>query len=366
LAARLLGDRNEDKGPESRLPKEIAVSIVIATYDRPDDLRKCLAALQSQATRRKVEVVVVDNHPASGMTPPIVKEFEGVKLVTEAKKGLSYARNAGIVASHGELVICTDDDTIAPPGWIDLLLRPFAQETIMAVTGNVLPLEQETEAQVLFEMYGGLGRGIARWFVNGDWFRSFRGAVPTWKLGGTANAAFRRSLFTHPSIGLFDEKLGAGMPTGCSEDTYMFYKILKANFTIAYDPDAYVWHRHRRDRAALRNQLYNYSKGHIAYHLLTFLQDGDFRALVRLGIQLPRIYAARMRASITGRSAYPVSLIVLEMFGNLMGPWALVQSWCRVRRENRTSFRSNTPSGYEYEALHLRRPGDSSPRHHEP
>ena len=44
-----------------------------------------------------------------------------------------------------------------------------------------------------------------------------------------------------------DEALGAGMPTGCSEDTYLFYKILKAGYTLVYEPSADVWHRHRRD-----------------------------------------------------------------------------------------------------------------------
>ena len=38
------------------------------------------------------------------------------------------------------------------------------------------------------------------------------------RLGATANAAFRRSIFFDPAIGLLDEALGAGMPTGCSED----------------------------------------------------------------------------------------------------------------------------------------------------
>ena len=74
-----------------------------------------------------------------------------------------------------------------------------------------------------------------------------RGAVPTWKLGATANAAFRAAIFSDPAIGVLDEALGAGMPTGCSEDTYLFYRILKAGHTIVYEPAAWVWHEHRRD-----------------------------------------------------------------------------------------------------------------------
>ena len=62
--------------------------------------------------------------------------------------------------------------------------------------------------------------------------RRCRRAVPTWRIGSTANAAFRASIFSDPRIGLMDEALGAGMPTGCSEDTYLFYKVLRAGYRI--------------------------------------------------------------------------------------------------------------------------------------
>ena len=57
------------------------------------------------------------------------------------------------------------------------------------------------------------------------------------------------------------------MPTGCSEDTYAFYRVLRAGYAIAYEPAAFVWHRHRADMRSLRRQIYSYAKGHTAYHL---------------------------------------------------------------------------------------------------
>jgi O-antigen biosynthesis protein len=98
----------------------------------------------------------------------------------------------------------------------------------MIVTGNVLPIELETSAQKLFEVYGGLQRGFERRQVDRNWFESFkRHAVPTWRLGATANAAFRASLFSDPQIGLLDEALGPGTPTGCGEDIYLFLEPLR-------------------------------------------------------------------------------------------------------------------------------------------
>jgi GT2 family glycosyltransferase len=316
-----------------QLPLDVPVSIVIPTCNRPDDLRRCLDALQRQQPVRRRDIVVIDNRPGPGSpTPAVVREFPGVRLIEEHRPGLSYARNAGFSAATGDILIAIDDDVVVSEGWLERLVAPFVRPEVMSVTGHVLPLELETQSQCEFEAYGGLGKGFNRFEVDGEWFRAVRGAVPTWNLGATANAAFRASIFHDPRIGMLDEALGAGMPTGCSEDTYLFYRILKAGHTIVYDPSAYVWHRHRRDGVALRHQIRCYSKGHVAYHLTTLLRDRDRRALVRLGYSLPKTYLRRTWARLRGRSDYPLNLIVTEIAGTLAGPWALWQSRRRVRR----------------------------------
>jgi len=321
------------------LPSDVSVSVVVATYDRPDDLRICLRHLMAQESPRQVEIVVVDNNPDSGLTPAVVAEFPKVVLMSEPRKGLAYARNAGFIASTGDIAIATDDDVTMPPNWIEKLVAPFGQPDVMIVTGNVLPLELETISQRFFETYGGLGRGFKPLEVGSDWFfKSFRHhAVPTWSLGATANAAFRASIFSHPKIGLMDEALGPGMPSGVGEDTYLFYKVLKASYTLVYEPTAYVWHKHRRDIPALRRQLYNYSKGHVAYHLTTLLRDRDLRALMHLAVDMPRSYMQRIKARLRGRSEYPLSLLLLEIAGNLAGPWSLWQSRQRVKCEGHSN-----------------------------
>lgn len=332
LAHRLAPEPASGAATCTTLPDDVSVSVVIATRDRPADLSRCLESLFAQRTSRRVQVVVVDNYPASGQTKSVVARFPAVTLVEEIRGGLSYARNRGIAAATGDIIICTDDDVVCPPEWLDRLLAPFRRSDVMVVTGNVLPLEMETEAQRLFEWYGGLGRGFARLEADADWFRRGRRAAPTWELGCTANAAFRAHIFADPAIGPMDEALGAGTPTGCSEDTYVFYRVLKAGYAVAYSPDAYVWHRHRATMAALRKQIYSYSKGHVAYQLTTWLRDGDARALVRLFYELPLIYLRRGAHRLRGRSDYPLSFIALEILGNIAGPLALWQSRRRVRR----------------------------------
>ena len=336
LLAPAAGDDGEAASPAVLRP-DVSVSVVVATCDRPTDLARCLESLVMQRTPRPLEIIVVDNHPASGVTAPVVAGFPGVRLVDEPRGGLSYARNAGILAAAGDIVATTDDDAVCAPEWVERLVAPFERDEVMVVTGNVLPIELETEAQRLFEAYGGLGRGFTPFAADREWFLGHRRAAPTWDLGCTANAAFRAAVFRDPEMGLMDEALGAGTPTGCSEDTYLFYRVLKAGCTIAYEPGAVVWHRHRSSMQALRKQIYSYSKGHVAYHLTTWLVDGDRRALVRLLYELPRTYARRTYQRARGRSDYPFRFIALEIAGNLAGPWALWRSRRRVRRLGRSA-----------------------------
>ncbi|GFE71018.1 glycosyltransferase [Chroococcus sp. FPU101] len=330
----------ENLSTDTRLPDHISVSIVVATYDRPDDLSKCLSSLISQETSRKVEIIVVDNHPASGLTPPALKQFSDVILVKESRQGVAYARNAGIVESTGNIVVTIDDDVTMAPTWLENLISPFARPDVMAVTGNVLPRELNTDSQRLFEQYGsgGLSRGFNRWEANSfvfehSWFYS----VPTWELGGTANAAFRAKIFNNPEIGLEDEALGPGMPSGVGEDIYAFYKILKAGYTIIYQPSAVVWHKHRTTMKALRRQLFNYSKGIISYHLTTFLHDGDWRGLIAAVFGLPMWQLKRIKERFQRRCPHPIPMILLEFWGNLSGPWSLWISRQRVKRQGKST-----------------------------
>lgn len=326
-------DEQTGAARDAMLPRAVSVSVVVATRDRPGELRDCLRSLTAQETPRAFDVIVVDNNPASGITPRVVADFPAVRLVREPRAGVSYARNAGISASDAEIVVTVDDDVVAPPRWLEKLLAPFARRDVEIVTGNVLPLEPESITSQLFEAYGGLGRGDAAFEVGREWFDRFKlRAVPTWQLGGTANAAFRARLFTGEGIGPMNVSLGPGTPTGVGEDTYLFYRALKAGHTIRYEPAAFVRHRHRRDLASLRRQIFNYSKGHVAYHLTTLIDDRDLRALARLALALPATHAWRILRRLPRRSERQMLLLSLvEVAGNLAGPWSL---W-RARRASR-------------------------------
>jgi glycosyltransferase involved in cell wall biosynthesis len=309
-----------------------SVSVVLATLDRPDDLRICLTALAAQQYDGRLEIVVVDNAPGSGLTPPVAAGFPGVRVVAETRRGLSYARNAGLRAASGDILATTDDDVTMANDWVAQLAAPFVRPDVALVTGNILAGELDTAAQQHFETYGGLGRGYARREFDRAWLLGSWAAAPTWELGATANAAVRARVVRRPDVGMLPEWLGPGTPTGVGEDTYLFYRILLAGWTAVYEPSAFVWHRHRREERALRRQLYAYSSGHVAYLVSLWLEHRDPRGLARAAVHLPVHHLRTVTRWLRGNRGWPASLIATEIAGNLAAPWLLWRSRRRARR----------------------------------
>jgi GT2 family glycosyltransferase len=325
--------RVQTLSPVSPVTKHPSATLVITTCDRPAELRRCLQSVTTLPTSRPLQIVVVDNRPHTGAAASVVREFPGVEWIGESRRGSSYARNAGIAAARGDFVAMLDDDMEATPGWLEALLAPFDRADVMVVTGNTLPARLETRAERLFDLYGGFSRGFHRREFNEDWFHQRRWrAVPTWQLGGSGNAAFRRELFSRREVGAFSPLLGAGVPTGVGEDTKLFYDVLHAGFVIVYEPAAVAWHHHRVTMPELRRQLYAYSRGHVAYHLTTFIDRRDRRALVRIFAELPLAFLRRVWARLRRKSAYPLGLLAVEFAGTLAGPWSLWRAHRRARR----------------------------------
>jgi O-antigen biosynthesis protein len=314
-----------------QLPLSVPVSVIITTCDRPEDLHNCLQALTHQQSPRQFEIVVADNRPHSGITKPVVDAYAGVRYVAEPRPGGAYGRNAAIVASTGEIVITVDDDVTVPPDWVEKLLAPLVRPEVMVVMGHVLPIAMDTPAQDYFEKYrGGLGNGFQRFEVDGEWMQSFTyGAPPIGQLGVSANAAFRSTVFADPAMGLMDEVLGPGMPTVGGEENYLVYKILRAGYTMVYEPDAYVWHRHRRDLPGLYRQVAGHMKGGAAFHWAIWFQEKDVRGLKQMIWHMPKyLLEQRVIDRLLGKHDTPWKIIWYEItgyFGGLPSYWQSVK-----------------------------------------
>lgn len=91
------------------------MSVMIATLNRPDDVARAVRSARAQSWER-IEVVVVDD----GSDPPIEPEGVDHLLRNDRNLGICGARNAGIRAARGSLVVQLDDDAVfASPSEIE-------------------------------------------------------------------------------------------------------------------------------------------------------------------------------------------------------------------------------------------------------
>lgn len=260
------------------------ISIVICTRDRGEALAECLRSVTAQRSAPG-EIIVVDNSE-DGNAGPICERFPEVRHVHEPRPGLSAARNTGIRASRGDIVAFTDDDVELHPGWTSEIGRAFADQSVDALTGLVLPARLDTTAQSIFQLdKGGFGATFVPLRFDERFFAETRPyGAHVWKMGAGANMAFRRELFER--IGLFDERLGAGA-AGCSEDSELWYRMLAKGGVCLYEPRTVVFHHHRRDIAGLRRQIRSYMKGHVAALIVQHDAFRDRGNLIRIFGQLP-------------------------------------------------------------------------------
>ncbi len=126
-----IGDKRETR---------LNISILLPTCKRTQWIERCLDGLLRQRNTQTFEVIVIDNAPRGNSARDWRELAPNVRLVNEPRRGLSYARNAGIKAALGKFLVFTDDDTMASCGWLENLVSPLLlRREVAAVKGQTLP-----------------------------------------------------------------------------------------------------------------------------------------------------------------------------------------------------------------------------------
>lgn len=302
------------------------VSVIVCTRNRTSMLEKCLSALVA-LDYPSFEIIVVDNAPSDNTTHDLVASL-GLRYVLEERKGLDRARNRGILeAGHG-IVAFTDDDALVDRSWLQVINRVFTDPSIAAVSGFVAPVELETGAQQVFELaYGGMAHGVRRRYFNRSAL-SQQELIWSSAMGIGANMAFRKSIFQ--SIGLFDEALDVGTPTGGGGDIEMFHRLVVSGAIMMYEPSLLVWHHHRRTNEDLQKLVYQNGLGFGAY----LSRSWEHRTISRLAILQfffkNWLWQWNLKNLLSPRPRFPRKLALLELKG-MMQSYGKYRESCKLQ-----------------------------------
>jgi GT2 family glycosyltransferase len=325
------------EGPPPRVPRpgpQPAVTVVVTTCRRDDLVVRCLQALLGGAWRN-LEVIVVENRPGGSPVPGglwrTFAEDDRVVYVEEAGAGLSRARNRGLRAASSGIVLFLDDDLIPDGGWVQAMAAPLlADEGLVAVAGNILPLVLQRPEQLAQEQFASYGRGFARRRIDPrDALGRDPVAVPG-AIGPGGCIGARADVLRE--MGGFDVTLGAGTPTLGGEELDLFMRVLEAGYAIQYEPSAVAWHEHPADRRNLRRRAFQTGVGRsaaVARRIARTVPDAADRRGARawLGLGLRQAVRHRPRAlALPSAPGYPGHLDWIERAGIAAGPLAYLRS----------------------------------------
>lgn len=242
------------------------LSVIICTRNRTTAIAACLQSVISslELATSNAEVLVVDNgstDDTAKVAADIATRHPVVKLLSEPQKGLSRARNAGIKAAQGELIIFTDDDCHPAADYFAKALDLDARDKEPVLRGGRVEL-----GDVQDQPYCILTRSIPlRWK---------RAEPPPAEQLATAfigaNMMMRRELAL--KLGDFDVRFGAGGLFPGGEEIDYIYRAWLAGYAVEYTPDLVIYHHHGRralDEIIRLAHNYDYADGALCAKMLT-------------------------------------------------------------------------------------------------
>ena len=119
-------------------------SVVIATYNRADELLKTLESLSRLQVGEPWEVVIVDNNSSDNTKEVVLKASSDfpvpLRYFFEPEQGRSAALNTGIKAAQGEIIVTTDDDVRLEENWLSNADRALQTLGCDYLGGKALPI----------------------------------------------------------------------------------------------------------------------------------------------------------------------------------------------------------------------------------
>jgi GT2 family glycosyltransferase len=130
--------------------------------------------------------------------------------------GPAVARNRGWRAARGELIVFTDDDVVAQPGWLAAIAAAHERDPEALIQGRTEPDPRELHKLAAFSR-SQLATGPGPWFQ-------------------TCNIAYPRALLER--LDGFDESFWEA----AGEDTDLGWRAIEAGTRVVYEPTALNWH----------------------------------------------------------------------------------------------------------------------------
>jgi GT2 family glycosyltransferase len=278
------------------------ISVVVPTYNRPEQLVGCLRALNAQDVNpADFEVIVVDDGSRFSLEEVVQRErtAAAIRLLRQENSGQATARNLGAREAYGEYLAFTDDDCRPAPNWLSALLARLQLNPgaliggliVNALSSNVYSATSQMLVDYLYESYTS-PTGLPLFFTSN-------------------NFAVARSIFLE--LGGFEPVCRVS-----SEDREFCHRWHQSGLPSLFAPEGIVYHAHELSLTSFWRQHFTYGRG--AFHFRTVLVATGQRPVKLEGLAFYKnLVLYPWRSSKDSRRCRCTSLMVLTQFANVFG-----------------------------------------------
>jgi glycosyltransferase involved in cell wall biosynthesis len=226
----------------SSIRYSIRYSIIVAVYNRPDEMDELLESLSRQ-TLRNFEVVVVEDgsqQPSKTVCDRYAGQLE-ISYFAKENSGPGLSRNYGCDRARGEVFLFLDSDCTVPPTWLEVVDHGLHTTGFDAFGGP----DREHDA------FSPLQKAISYAMTSVLTTGGIRGSKI--RVGGafhprSFNMGMRREVYT-TTHGFSTMRFG--------EDIDFSIRMVKAGFQVGLLPEAWVYHKRRTDLKKFFKQVHN-------------------------------------------------------------------------------------------------------------
>jgi GT2 family glycosyltransferase len=286
----------------------LKISVVIPTYNRRDVLARTLPTLFSQDfPTGEYEVVVVIDGSTDG-TRDLLNEASShcaLKVIGQSNLGLAAARNAGLKAARGEVVLFIDDDLVCDPNLLREHIIFHDNGAPRVVSGPVLT-SPESPRGLATDLEEEEGRRVQH--TNGNV------EISPDKVVVGANSSVGRELLV--AAGGFDERFFFAL-----EDVDLGLRLWKMGAQFMFCPNALA---HQIYVKTVLQLVYNDAPWYGRSEVLLCRKHPEYRSHSRLAALLTGVGWKRSAWQLLSRSGYTVdaairlSLLVAERTRSVM------------------------------------------------
>jgi len=225
------------------------VSVCILTWNRKETVIENIKSVLRQSYQ-DFELIVVDNGSEDNTSNELQKLFKNLKLISFDENIGIAARNAGIKASEGKIIVTLDDDVF------------FADENSLERIVNYFDMHPEVHVGVMKILDVDYSLLEMNWYHPREWELYSDIEFETDYIAEGA-AFFRKEIFE--KTGMYPDSFFIGQ-----EGPDLAYRILDNNFVIKYVPEIRVIHKSEKSGKTKKRFVYYNIRNHFKIAVRNF------------------------------------------------------------------------------------------------